>query len=151
MRYLFTTSSDISDGVILTFDLKTRIIRVSCHRTEEPFFEEFPKRFDDFFRVECRNRLDTMALSDLEFEHESFDALADRMSELAEQDQFRMGSAEEIAVEVVLANYDEVIEPNRINRSLTADEFLDVLLGPLNRAHIVKRYKELLKRDFEMR
>lgn len=148
MRFIFTTSSDISDGPILTFDLETREIRIACHRTVDSFSEELPQRFDDLFVGECRFRLKEMALSDFDFLHESFDVLVRRLFELAEQDRFHMGGVEEIAIEVVLANYDEVIGPNRSERSLSAKEFLDVLLGPLNRAQFVKRYKELLGREW---
>lgn len=147
MRYLFTTSSDISDGVILTFDLKTRIIRVSSQRRADGFFEEFPVHIGDLFCPSCHHRLGEMAFSDLVFRNEAFDSLVDRLFELTEQDMFDMSGAEETAIEVVVTNYNEMIGSNKSNRSLTGEEFKVVLIGHLYRSLYMKIFRQYLDRD----
>ena len=147
MIFLFTTSSDISDGVILTFDLKTRVIRISSCRRTDGYFEEFPIRIDDLFCLSCHHRLGEMAFSDLVFQSEAFDSLVDRLFELTEQDMFDMGGAEETAIEVVVTNYNEMIGLNKSNRSLTGNEFKIVLIGHLSRSLYMKIFRRYLVRD----
>jgi len=147
MQYLFTTSSDISDGPILSFDLLTREIRISDHRSENFVAEKTPFPLDDLFDETCRHRLDRMALSDLVFLHEKFGEIIRQLTELAESDRIPLKADNTLAIEVTAENYHVVIEQNVSFRTLTRHEFVQLLIGQLNQAQFKRFYRKLLERD----
>jgi len=147
MRFLFTTSSDISDGVILTFDMKTRAIHISDHRMPDAVCEKLPFPVDTLFDVSCRHRLSRMAISDLVFRHENFEAVIHKLIELDQSGQIRPGIGNTLAIEISVTNHLESIGQHWCIRTLTVHEFTCLLIGQLNQAQFKLLYRKLLEQD----
>ncbi len=149
MRYLFTTSSDISDGAILTFDMKTREIRIGCHQRREAEFTTLEWTVDDLVDAKSRPAIQTMVFSQITFQSDTFRHILRQLDEFVDSGRAAWHGDNTLAVEVNVADYETVITGSTGFTTMTRSEFANVLIGHLNDMQFARFCGQLLKQEKE--
>ena len=132
---IFTTSSDISDGIILTFDLKSGEIRIDLYQTEDVTGRRMDLTFGDLFGQSFDAGSDAMFLSMLEMNPRAFDKLVCNIMEFIETENVCVQDCT-LAIEVRTRYYSSVVFGRDCDsRTLTHCEFTYLLVGWLSAAH----------------
>ncbi len=149
MRYLFTTSSDISDGVILTFDMKTREIRIGCHQRREPEFTTLEWSVDDLVDEKSRPAIQTAVFSQITFQSDTFRHILRKLDEFVDSGRAALHGDNTLALEVNVADYATIITGSTDFTTMTRSEFANVLIGYLNDIQFARFRGQLLKQEKE--
>ncbi len=149
MRYLFTTSSDISDGAILTFDMKTREIRIGCHQRREAEFTTLEWTVDDLVQPENKSQMETMIFSRLAFQSDTFRHILRKLDDFVDSGRASLHGDNTLAVEVNVADYATVITGSTGFTTMTRSEFTNLLIGHLNDMQFARFCGQLLKQEKE--
>jgi len=139
-QILFTTSSDISDGVVLAFNLKSKDITITEYQTKDRQTKVLEVQVDDLFDFDSMP-VDSLIASNLKFHHGNFKRLFQRI--LGSMDSSKWITDYTLAVEVVVNHYEIVYETSGDYRTLTRWEFALLLCNLLNVAQF-KLYRESL-------
>jgi len=139
-QILFTTSSDISDGVILTFDLKSKDITITENQTKDRQTKILEVQVDDLFDSGSLP-VDSLIASNLKFHHGNFKRLLQQI--LGFMDASNVIADSTLAMEVVVNHFHIVYGTSSDFRTLTRWEFALLLCNLLNVAQF-KLYRESL-------
>jgi len=139
-QILFTTSSDISNGVVLAFDLKTKDITITEYQTKDRQTKVLEVQVNDLFDSGSLP-VDSLIASNLQFHHGNFKRLFQQI--LGFMDSANVIADSTQAMEVVVNHYEIASETSVDYRILTRWEFVLLLYNLLNVAQF-KLYRESL-------
>ena len=147
---IFTTSSDISDGIILSLDLKSGEIRIDLYQTEDVTGRRMDLTFGDLFGQSFDAGSDAMFLSRLEMNPRAFDKLVCNIMEFIETENVCVQDCT-LAIEVSTRYYSSVVFGRDCDsRTLTYCEFTYLLVGWLSATHGRLYRKHLLEQELRL-
>ena len=129
-QILFTTSSDISDSVILNFDLKSKEMTIAEYQTGECRSETLDIRVGDLFEHGAHPE-NSMFASRLRFHHGNFKRLVQQILGFIDSAQVKI-TDNTLAIEVKTDHFGSVYGMSGDLRTLTHCEFASLLAGLLN-------------------
>jgi len=140
-QLIFTTSSDIADSVILTFDLESKEITISEYQTGDCQTKILETEVDDLFDQDFLPQESVIA-SNLRFHYGNIKRLVQEILDFIVLTHVKVTDYT-LAIEVKTDHFGSIYGMSGDLRSLTCCEFLHHLIGLLNIAWF-KIYREHL-------
>jgi hypothetical protein len=144
-QILFTTSSDISDGLILALDMKSKDITITEYLTGDRQTETLEIRVDDLFDPDSLP-VDSLMASCLKFHHGNFKRLFQQTLGFINRTKVKIADFT-LAVEVQVFHVADVYGMSGDMRTLTHCEFAHLLCNFLNVAQFKIFRESLLIRE----